>query len=250
MSNCNAFFPIQIVGTGTGNPDLLTMAAHKAIGCADVVVYDSGQTESMLVLCRSDAIIEKLNKNKTIGEKLVREQVVDVLEKYYRLGKKVVRLKVGDALIFGRGATEASIMRGRGMNVEIIPGITAATAVAAKFGVRQTEKGESDALTYYMAANFYDNPQWVKAFVPLLKQGGTVVVYMGLHCLSDLTKVMIEAGVAAETPVMLVEKADMPDQSHFLVELGSVAKVAQENRVEEPAVFYIGQYVDFTLNID
>lgn len=250
MNNGKVLFPVQIVGVGNGNPDLLTIAAHKAIGSADVVVYDSGQSESVLALRKSNAMVQMVHKKRAIGEKIVREQVVDVLETHYRMGKKVVRLKVGDALIFGRGAAEASIMRDRGINVEIIPGITAAVAVAAKFGVRQTEKGESDSLTYYMAANYYDNPQWILTFVPLLMQGGTVVVYMGLHCISDLSNALITAGVPAEMPVALVEKAELPGQLHLLTDLGSVAKVVKQNGMFEPVVFYVGQFVNFTLNVD
>lgn len=243
-------YPVHIVGIGTGNPELLTVAAYRALAEADVVVYDSLQAFELLSICKSEVVIEKLNKQKNQSSKPVLDQIVDMLELHYRAGKKVVRLKVGDALVFGRGATEMSAVRQRGIDVRVIPGITAAGAIAAAFGVRLTEKGESDTLTYYMAANFYDNPKWVSALVPILKQGGTIAVYMGLHCIADLASALVDMGVDAQMPVGVVAHADMPNQIQFMTTLRDVHAKVIGSKISEPVIFYLGSFVKFTLNID
>jgi siroheme synthase len=243
MTDQTKYFPVQIVGTGSGSCDMLTVKAHNAIQAADVVVYDSFQTENMLPLCKEGAQIEKLDKKPGTDEYAVREQVVDVIEKHYRSGKRVVRLKVGDAFIFGRGATEAEIMKKRGISMEIIPGITAAVAASAAFGIAQTEKGESDALIYFMAANFPQNRAMLHALVPAIENGATVVLYMACKHIDHIVAELRQRGVNGNLPVAVASQVGLPNQLGFTCTLLRLPQLVKKQQLDEPVTFFVGKHV-------
>jgi siroheme synthase len=243
MKDQTKLFPVLIVGTGSGNCETLTVKAYKAIQEADVVVYDSFQTENMLPLCKEGAEIEKLDKSPVIDEYAVREQVVDVIEKHYRRGKRVVRLKVGDAFIFGRGATETEIIKKRGISMEIVPGITAAVAASAAFGIAQTEKGESDALIYFMAANFPQNRPMLHALVPAIESGATVALYMACKHIDHIVAELQQRGVKSDLPVAVASQVGLPKQHSYTCTLKSLPELMKKYQLEEPVTFFVGQHV-------
>lgn len=197
-------------------------------------------------MCPSTVILEKLNKRKGIPEDQLRNEVVDVIQQYFKNGKTVVRLKVGDALMFGRGATEAAIMNKRHIPFEIIPGITAANSAAAKYGIRVTEKNQSDAIIYFMAAEFPKNRNMIHHASLLLQIGATLAVYMAEKCIGEIVQTLLLNNISSDTCIVAVSNVDLPGQKALELTLRDFCARFEDEIFDVPTTFFIGQFVEIT----
>jgi len=137
---------VALVGSGPGNPDLLTFAARQRLHAADVIVYDRLVSKEVLDLGRREA--EYIYVGKEPGGKCVpQSRINEILLEQADLGKFVVRLKSGDPLIFGRADEETDVLKAHNIGFEIIPGITAAAAAASAIGSSLTARGKNKAFS-------------------------------------------------------------------------------------------------------
>ena len=148
---------VYLVGAGPGDPDLLTVKAVRTLGFADVVLHDALVSANVLALVCPQARV--INVGKRCGRKgLTQDQINDLLLRFATAGEVVVRLKSGDPSIFGSAGEELDALREAGIEVEIIPGVTASLAAAANIGVSLTDRRRADQLLFISAHRGHGKP--------------------------------------------------------------------------------------------
>jgi uroporphyrin-III C-methyltransferase/precorrin-2 dehydrogenase/sirohydrochlorin ferrochelatase len=200
---------VTLVGAGPGDPDLLTLAAQRALMDADIVLYDALVAPEILDRVRRDA--ERVSVGKRKGRHSIGQDEINAqLAAHAALGKKVVRLKAGDPFIFGRGGEEMDYLSQRNIPVSVIPGITAALGCAASAGIPLTHRDLSHGISLVSGQlkDGEDNFGWADRAV----SGETVVVYMGLSQATVIRDCLISAGASAALPVALIENGTRPEQ--------------------------------------
>ncbi|MGD8777429.1 MAG: SAM-dependent methyltransferase [Ignavibacteria bacterium] len=242
--------PILIVGTGPGDPELLTVRAHKAISSADIILYDCMPAHYVLNVKRDDAEVVFLSKQHDAPRedlKLHDTNVIDHLEKYYKQGKKVVRLKAGDAFMYGSGGRETVMLIKRGIPFDVIPGLTAGAAAANLYGVKISEKDETDLVMYYIGFDIRDEYYQVGEMAKLLKVGATLVLYMADDNFDKITEVLKSRGVPGTIPAVVVGMASLPDEDCAVATLDTIVKETEKKEMVMPFTYFIGKYVDATI---
>jgi uroporphyrinogen III methyltransferase/synthase len=169
------------------------------------------------------------------------DEINALLLRLAREGKRVVRLKGGDPFVFARGGEEALVLRQAGIPCEIVPGVTAGIAVPATAGIPVTYRGEAVRLTF-VTAHEGGAPQvrW-----DLLAQDthATLVGYMGVSTLAEVSAALIAGGMSSTTPAAVIEQGTLPRQRSVRAPLAEIAKVAESSGIKPPAIFVIGQVV-------
>jgi uroporphyrin-III C-methyltransferase/precorrin-2 dehydrogenase/sirohydrochlorin ferrochelatase len=225
---------VYLVGAGPGDPELLTLKALRILGDADVVLHDDLLTPEILELIPPTARVECVGKRH--GQSQVTQQEINRrLCAYGAAGQTVVRLKGGDGAIFGRASEEMEALRAADISFTIVPGVTAASGAAAAAGVSLTDRRLGSALVFLTAQRCKGNPppNW-KAIAEL---GGTAAIYMPGGHEADLARQLIEAGVPAETPCVLVARASRPDQQVVETTLGEMPLLP---KLPAPALLLVG----------
>jgi len=234
---------VAIVGAGPGDPDLLTLRALTVLQSADVVVYDRLIGPEILDRARRDA--ERIYVGKAKGDHAAcQDEINDLLLEHARGGKRVVRLKGGDPFIFGRGGEEVEYLRRHGIAVELVPGITAATASAASAGIPLTHRGLAQAVTLVTGHGAADDSGEPEVdWAALAGANHTLALYMGLSNAGRVAEQLIAHGRAPTTPVAVVSRATLPDQRIEIGRLGGLENLLRERAIEGPALILIGEVV-------
>lgn len=230
---------VVLVGAGPGDARLLTVAAVEAIATADVVVHDALVGDGVLALVPGTA--ERIDVGKRPGSPVPQELIGALLVTLARDGRRVVRLKGGDPYLFGRGGEEALVLQQAGIAFAVIPGVSSALAAPALAGIPVTHRGAAAAVTVvtgHRAAEFA-----AIDWQALARFGGTIVVLMGVTGRGAIAEALCAGGLAADTPVAIVERAGHDGERvvrTVLAELGATA-------VSPPAVLVIGAVAGFDL---
>ncbi|MEM6683143.1 MAG: siroheme synthase CysG [Pseudomonadota bacterium] len=227
---------IAIVGAGPGDPDLLTIKAHRYMQQADVIVHDKLVSDDILDLARRDAeriYVGKSRANHTMAQ----GDISDLLVALAAQGKFVVRLKGGDPFIFGRGGEELDVAAKAGAQVEVVPGISAALGCAASTGIPLTHRDHASAVTF-VAGQRKDLAR--QNWHGLAGAGRTLVVYMGLATAPDITAKLRADGVSGDMPVAILENGTREDSRTFRTDLDAMAAVIEREAVASPALLVIG----------
>jgi uroporphyrin-III C-methyltransferase/precorrin-2 dehydrogenase/sirohydrochlorin ferrochelatase len=225
---------VYLVGAGPGDPELLTLKALRILGHADVVLHDDLLTPEILALIPSTARVETVGKRH--NERQVTQQEINRrLCEYAAAGQTVVRLKGGDGAIFGRASEEMDALRAAGISFAIVPGVTAASAAAAAAAVSLTDRRLGSALVFLTAQRCKGNPppNW-KAIAEL---GGTTAIYMPGGHEDDLARQLMDAGLAPDTPCLIVANASRPDEQVVDTTLAGVPAL---HKPPSPAILLIG----------
>ncbi|MCB1506407.1 MAG: uroporphyrinogen-III C-methyltransferase [Hyphomicrobiaceae bacterium] len=231
---------VYLVGGGPGDPDLLTFRALRLMQRADVVVYDRLLGSAIMDLVRPNA--ERIYVGKKRNEHaLPQEEISKLLVRLAREGKRVLRLKGGDPFIFGRGGEEIELLAAEGVPFQIVPGITAASGCASFAGIPLTHRDHAQACVF--VTGHTKTGRLSAEWVSLLQPGQTVVVYMGLAYLAELTADFIAHGADASLPVAIIENGTRPNQKVATGSLANIAEVARAEGVVGPALIIIGSVV-------
>ncbi len=238
---------VAIVGAGPGDPDLLTLKAAAALQDADVVIYDRLVGPEVLDRARRDA--ERIHVGKAKGDHTAdQDQINALLLAQARAGKRVVRLKGGDPFVFGRGGEEAAFLRRHGIAVELVPGITAATAAAASAGIPLTHRGLASAVTFVTGHGATGGPGGPGGsgepdvdWAALAGAKHTLALYMGLTNAGRVAELLVCHGRAPSTPVAVVSRASLPDQRIEIGRLGELDRLVRERAIQGPALIVIGE---------
>jgi uroporphyrinogen III methyltransferase / synthase len=229
---------VYIVGSGPGDPRLITLKALDAIRKADCIVYDRLAGQSLL--SEAPPCAERIYAGKRSGaHSMPQADINDLLIDKARSGLCVVRLKGGDPLLFGRGAEEADALAEAGIDFEIIPGITAALGAAAYAGIPLTDRRESSSVTFVTGREGEGGSPGVN-WRALAETRGTIVVYMGRSELAEVSRELMAAGLSAQTPAAVIENATLPRERVVAGTLGDIAAKADAARLEPPCITIIG----------
>lgn len=227
---------VYLAGAGPGDPDLLTLRVLRLLETADVVLPDDLVSEEILSLAHAGAEITPVGKR--CGQPRITQAEIHVLMlEAARAGKSVLRLKSGDPLIFGRAGEEIAALRGANIPFEIVPGITAAFAAAAKLKTPLTDRSSASKLilatAHHAAGKLELTPKWEGAF----SEDATLVIYMPGRKFRVLADDLIASGIAAETPCVAISKATAPDEQ---VHTTTLAGLEDNDVGPAPVILLIG----------
>ncbi|HEY4548207.1 MAG TPA: uroporphyrinogen-III C-methyltransferase [Pedomonas sp.] len=232
---------VWLVGAGPGDPELLTLKAIRLIEAADVVFYDALVSADILALVPSR--VRRVSVGKRSGRhSRKQEDINEDLLAAAQAGLRVVRLKGGDPSIFGRSAEEAAHLRAHGIVVQVVPGITAASAAAASAGVSLTLRGEARRLQFITAHARAGEPLDLD-WRALADPRSTLAIYMGRAAAPEIAQNLLRAGLAAETPALIVENASMACERRFSTRLDLLALAVQTAVGDGPTLLLIGSAV-------
>ena len=225
---------VILVGSGPGDPGLITVRGRQALAEADVVVTDRLGATELLVTVPYD--VEVINVGKSPDNHPVPQVEINrILVEHARAGRTVVRLKGGDPFVFGRGGEEAHACIVAGIDVEVVPGVTSALSVPARAGIPVTQRGVATSLLVTSGHAGAD-----RAAVAAMAAGATVVVLMGVSALPAIAQAGLAGGANPETPVAIIENGTMQGERITRGTLADIAVNAAETGVKPPAVIVIG----------
>lgn len=238
----NNYGKVYLVGSGPGDPELLTMKARRLIDTADVVIYD--QLPGKAILDSIPQNTEKIDAGKFAGDhRLSQWETNELIIKKAKEGKMVVRLKGGDPYMFGRGGEEAEVLVEAGVEFEVVPGITSAIAAPAYAGIPVTHRDHASMVTFITGHEDPTKDETALDWETLAKFDGTIVIFMGVKMLGRNTGELLKFGKNPKTPVALIERGTRPDQRVTIGTLETIADIAKEQSVKAPAITLIGDVV-------
>jgi uroporphyrin-III C-methyltransferase/precorrin-2 dehydrogenase/sirohydrochlorin ferrochelatase len=231
---------VHLVGAGPGDPDLLTLKAHRLLQRADVIVYDRLVSAEVLAMARRDA--ERLFVGKRRGlhsmpQAEINQRLIDLA----RAGGRVVRLKGGDPFVFGRGGEEVEALLKAGVAVEVVPGITAALGCAASARIPLTHRDHAQSCI--LAAGHLKEGKLALDWQMLARPRQTVVIYMGGETLPVIARQLLAHGLPSATPVALIESGTTEHERRIVGTLGSIELQATRADLSGPTLFVIGEVI-------
>jgi uroporphyrin-III C-methyltransferase len=240
LPNNAPLVPVILAGAGPGDPDLLTVKAHRAIATADIVLHDALVDPRILALASGRLI----NVGKRCGHHAMKQsEICALLVRHARSGARMLRLKGGDPMIFGRANEEIAALRAAGMTLEIIPGITAATAAAAAVEASLTARDRSRSVTF-ITGHASDGGLPAQDWAALARLRGTVAFYMGVRHAGQIADRLIEAGLDPATPGIIVTNVSRADEAHRTARLIDLADGIAADDLASPALILIGAALD------
>jgi uroporphyrinogen III methyltransferase / synthase len=227
---------VYIVGTGPGDPSLISVRGRRLLEGADVVIYDHRVSAALLRTARLDA--ETIDVGPAAPKALDQEAISILLAEKVREGKSIVRLKWGDPFVFDSGGKEALLLREQGISFEIIPGIPSAIGGAAYAGIPITYPGAEDVLTLVRGHEGETDEAPDVNWSALAAIGGTIVCYAGAQQIGQIAKALTAHGRAADEPAALVYDATTPAQRTITGTLSDIGDAALHTGA---ALFVIGR---------
>ncbi|MCZ4281917.1 siroheme synthase CysG [Kiloniella laminariae] len=243
----NAAGHVAIVGAGPGDPDLLTFRAMRFMQQADVVVYDRLISDEILDYVRRDA--DRIYVGKGPGNhSKTQDEINDILVQEASKGLRVVRLKGGDPFVFGRGGEEMEVLQAAGIEVDIVPGITAAIGCAAAAAVPLTHRDHASMVTFVAGQNGdgIAEADWSG----LANSRQTLVFYMGVSKANNISAKLMLNGLSGETPVAIIENGTRPDQRVLPGKLSGLGELTENSAITGPALIVIGSVAAFARQQD
>ena len=228
---------VALIGCGPGDPDLLTLKALQRMQEADVLVVDRLVNPKILDYARRDA--ERIYVGKTPrGPATSQAEINRILVREASAGKVVARLKGGDPFIFGRAAEEMAALRNAGIAVEVVPGVTAAHACAARIGLPVTlrERVRQFSVVTGTTADGEADLDWRA----LAADGVAFAIYMGVGNAPILRRHLLAAGADAATPVVIVENGTLPSERAVATTLQDLTDCVSQLAIKGPAVIFVG----------
>ncbi len=230
---------VYLVGAGPGDPGLLTLRALKLLQTADVILPDDLVSDEVLDLASPSAEIIPVGKR--CGQpRITQAGIHELMLHHARQGQSVVRLKSGDPLIFGRAGEEIAALTAARIPFAIVPGITAAFAVAASLKTPLTDRTSASKLilatAHHAAGKLSLTPSWSGAF----PDESTLVLYMPGRDFATLSASLIASGIAPETPCVAVSKATTPEER---VTNTTVANLAAAEVGPAPVLLLLGRAI-------
>jgi uroporphyrin-III C-methyltransferase len=219
---------------------LLTLKAVRALGSADIALVDDLVNREVLQFLRADARMIAVGKRggcRSTPQAFIERQMV----RFSRAGQCVARVKGGDPFVFGRGAEEAEALRAAGVAVEIVSGITAGIGVPATIGIPLTHRELAHGATFITG---HPRAGATVDWRALVASGTTLVVYMGIAQLPRIVADLRAAGMAADTPVAVIQNGTLPHERSVVTCLGTVVSEVTRSGIGSPALVVIGKVVN------
>ena len=233
---------VSLVGAGPGDPELITVKGMRCLEQADAVVYDYLANDELLDYCPPFA--ERHYVGKQAGAHFrSQEEINRLLVELAQQGKRVVRLKGGDPFVFGRGGEEAEALEAAGIPWEVVPGISSGLAAPAYAGIPVTHRDWASSVAFVTG---HEDPKRGRGRVDwegLGRSADTIVVYMGMHKLQEISRRLIEGGRSPETPAAAIRWGTLSSQEAVVGTLGTIADDVAAAGLKSPAVVVVGDVV-------
>jgi uroporphyrinogen III methyltransferase/synthase len=240
---------VYLVGAGPGRADLITVRGAEVLKAADCIIYDRLANPALLKYAPKDA--EIIGVPKRVGSvSCTQDEINRLLVEKASAGRTVVRLKGGDPCIFGRCAEEAAVLADAGIDFEIVPGVTAATAAAGYTGIMLTDREYSSQVVFVTGREAAGKEQSNIDWRWLAKFDGTIVFYMAVGNLDFIVKQLMENGREPETPASVICNATLPTQRTVRASLRLIPEKCKQEGIEPPAVVVIGAAADSDTRFD
>ncbi len=241
---------VYLVGAGPGDPGLITLRGKYLLERAEVVVYDYLANKKLLNYVPETAEFIYAGKKGGGLHAFTQEGINQLLVEHASAGKRVVRLKGGDPFIFGRGAEEIEKLVQAGIDFEVVPGVTSATAAATYAGIPITHREYTASVAFVTGHEAPGKKESNIAWDKLATGAGTIVIYMGIKNLPVITRKLIDNGRASDTPVAVVRWASTPIQHSVVGTLETITDVVKEAGIKPPALVIVGEVVKLRKTID
>jgi uroporphyrinogen III methyltransferase/synthase len=233
---------VYLVGAGPGDPGLITVRGKQCIQNADVIIYDYLASPALLNYARKSAELIYVGK-KGGDHTLSQEKINALIVKKAKSGGIVCRLKGGDPFIFGRGGEEAEVLFKEELSFEVVPGVTSAIAAAAYAGIPLTHRQLTSTLAFITGHEDPDKEETSINWSSLASGIGTLVFFMGVKNLPNITRNLMDHGKSADTPVALIQWGTTPSQKTVTGTLDKIAEKARAAGMKAPAIIVIGEVV-------
>lgn len=230
---------VTLVGAGPGSPDLITIRGLHALKDARVVVYDALVDLSLVSLAEN--AIEKVYVGKRQSNHSFSQDEINNMLVFYALKYgHVVRLKGGDPFIFGRGKEEMGYLNQKGIQTEVVPGISSAFSVPGLQGIPLTYRGLSESLWVITGTTRHGT---VSQDVNIAaRSNATVAILMGIHHLTEILEIYLEAG-KSDTPVAVIQNGSLPEERCVIGQIATIGQIVKREQIGAPAVIVIGEVV-------
>ena len=236
---------VYLVGAGPGDPGLITVRGAECLALADLVLYD--YLVNPQTLQHAPASAERVCLGQPHhGREMLRQEINSRMLAAARAGKNVVRLKSGDPSLFGRGAEEVAVLTAAGVPCEVVPGVTAAFAVASHAGIPITHRDLASAVALITGHRRGDGVGPELDYGCLAHFPGTLVFYMGMTTSRQWSEALMRGGRSPDTPVAIVRRATWPDQETVRCTLATVADLIEQRGIRPPAVIVVGEVAALT----
>ena len=233
---------VYLIGAGPGDPGLITVKGQECIARADVVIYDHLANEELLSFASADAELIYAGKVGGIHNREQR-QINELLVEKALAGKVVARLKGGDPFVFGRGGEECEALADAGILFEVVPGVTAGIGAPAYAGIPLTHRDVTTSVAFVTGHEHPGKETSEIDWERLSLGSGTVVFYMGMKNLPQITENLIAHGRSPETPVALIRWGTRPEQQILIGTLVDIAGKAGKAGFKAPAIIVVGEVV-------
>ncbi len=229
---------VLLVGAGPGPADLMTVRAQQAVKTAQALLYDALVAGEVLELAAAACV--KIETGKRAGRASMSQDAINALMlSLARRGLEVVRLKGGDPSVFGRSGEETAFLARHGVEVEVIPGVTAASAAAAQFGFPLTHRSQARRLVF-ATARVEHGVLAPESWPALTDPEATLALYMARDSLAVVGQALIAAGRAPDTAALAVENAGRPEARLIRADLAALAAAVQSAGCTGPVVIVVG----------
>ena len=237
---------VWLVGAGPGDADLLTVKALRAINEADIIFFDQLVSAEIRALFPRETPALYVGKAKN-HHSIAQEDLNQLLVNQAQLGLTVCRIKGGDPFVFGRGGEELLELRKAGIEAEVIPGITSASGCSTYANIPLTHRGIAQGCTFVTAhAEKSLDINWAS----LAHLNHTLVFYMGVTRADVISRELCSAGMAATTPVAIIENGCRSDQRVLTAQISELAELVADNSVKSPALIIVGEVVNLAEQLE
>lgn len=233
---------VYLIGAGPGDPGLITVKGLKYLRRADVILHDYLANPTLLKEARDGCELIFVGKMHDANQ-LKQSEITKILIEKAKAGKMVARLKGGDPFIFGRGGEEAEALFNAGIAFEIIPGVSAATAVPAYAGIPMTHRGFASDVAFITGHEQADKLRSDLDWDKLARGVGTLVFFMGVKNLPNITANLIKHGRPRTTPAAVIRRGTLAEQKTIVGTLGDIALKSKQAHIRPPAVTVVGPVV-------
>jgi uroporphyrin-III C-methyltransferase len=233
---------VYLVGAGPGDPELLTLRAHRLLRRCDALVYDALVPRALLDLTPDGCerhFVGKRRGHHSVPQPSTNAVLVELAQRC----RCIVRLKGGDPFLFGRGGEEAAHLVSQGIAVEVVPGVTAGIAAPAYMGIPITHRRAGSSVTFVTGHEELDKARPAVDWRGLARSSDGLVIYMGLHNLRRIGEELMAGGLDPATPVAVIQQGTVRGQRQLLASLGELADRVEAEGFESPAIVVIGQVV-------